>query len=396
MTIQAGIGLSTEKDPNQAVRDALRQAKSTLGSERISLVMVFSSIEFATPAVLTAIRNALGTKPTLGCSSLAIMTAQGVFKNALAIVLLSIPDTIRFNLGHITNVNERAAVAAGEAFGNQLAHGFENVPRGFGLIFPDGLIRDGSTFLSGIQEQLGQSLPLTGGSASNDLEINKTYQYFNTDVFTDGACGILWGGKINFGLGIKHGWRPLGKPRRITKSQGNVVYQIDNVTPAAFYEEYFGCDLATLRKDLQRISILYPIGIYLPGEREYLLRNIISVENDGSIIFQGTVPEGSDVRLMIGTKESCLNATAETIDEAKKNLFGRSIDFIMVFDAISRYILLGKQAHKEIDIIRQKVGDKTPIIGIYTYAEQAPLKALNYQGRSYLHNQTISIVAMGG
>ncbi len=395
MAIQVGIGLSSEKDPAQAARDAVRQARYALSIDKINLALVFSTIEYAHPATLATIRSLIGPKPIVGCSSLAIMTAQGVFKNALAVALLSIPESAYFTAACSKNIGEQTT-AAGESLGEQLAYGFKNMRRGFGLLFPDGFIRDGSAFLHGIQERLGLSLPIAGGSASDNLETRTTYQYFNSEVLTSGACGILWGGKINVGLGIKHGWQPLGKPRRVTRSKGNLVYEIDGLPPAQFYENYFGCDRAALKKSLQHISILYPIGIYLPAEHEYLLRNILSLEDDGTIAFQGNVPEGSDIRLMIGTKESCLAATRETIDEIKKNLFGHSIDFVLVFDAVSRYILLGRDAHKEIDILREKLGDRVPIIGIYTYGEQAPLKAINYQGRAYFHNQTISMVAVEG
>jgi len=141
---------------------------------------------------------------------------------------------------------------------------------------------------------------------------------------------------------------------------------------------------------------LYPIGIYLPGEEEYLLRNILSIEEDGALVFQGDVPQDSQIRLMIGTKESCLTATQQAIDEVKNGLGNHACDFVFVFDSVSRYILLGRQANKELEIIKEKLGKDIPIIGIYTYGEQAPLRAVNYQGRVYFHNQTIAILGIGG
>jgi hypothetical protein len=80
----------------------------------------------------------------------------------------------------------------------------------------------------------------------------------------------------------------------------------------------------------------------------------------------------------------------------KNSLSGRAVDFVFVFDSVSRYILLGRQAHKELEAIKDKLGKDIPIIGIYTYGEQAPLRAIGYQGRVYFHNQTISILGMGG
>ncbi|MDP2941471.1 MAG: FIST C-terminal domain-containing protein, partial [Candidatus Omnitrophota bacterium] len=105
--------------------------------------------------------------------------------------------------------------------------------------------------------------------------------------------------------------------------------------------------------------------------------------------------EGSSIRLMIGTKESCLAATREAALTAKNKLGARKAKFVLVFDSISRYMLLGREAQKEVEIIRGVFEDATPIIGLYTYGEQAPLASLDYMGRAYFHNQTVAVLAVG-
>lgn len=395
MAIEIGVGVSTAKEYIQATKEAVTAARLNLGKDKIDLAVVFSSIEFAHPRVLKAIGNLLGEVTIVGASSLAIISHQGIFKHGLMIMLLSLPSDVFFNTGLVKEINTKV-VGAGEELGEKLLYGFKGVHRDLGVIFSDGLIPDGSGLIYGLQERLGRSFPLVGACASDNLAFKRTCVYFNQDVLSAAACGILWGGKLNFGLGIKHGWKPLGKPRRITKSQGNVVNEIDNAPAVKIYEEYLAQDISKLKKDLKTISILYPLGIYLSGEEEYLLRNILSVEDDGSLVFQGDVPQASLIRLMIGTKESCLKATSSAIEEVKKGLLGHPANFAFVFVSISRYILLGRQANQELEIIQQGLGKDTPLIGIYTYGEQAPLRAVNYLGRTYFHNQTITILAIGG
>jgi len=396
MAITIGIGLSLEKDPLKAAQAAVSQAKTNIHTEKVDLAFVFSSIEFAQTTVLKIISGALGSLTLVGCSSMAIISNQGIFKHGLVIILLSLPDDIYLNAAYVKEISAKSTTFAGEELGEKLLYGFKNIRRDLSVIFSDGLIRDESGLLLGLQERLGASFPLAGAAASDNLTFKRTYQYFNNEVLSDAACGIIFGGKLNFGLGIKHGWKPLGKPRYVTKSSGNIVYEIDGVPAAGIYKEYLDSDLIRLRKELKRISILYPIGIYLTGEEEYLLRNILSIEDNEALVFQGNVPQGSQIRLMIGTKESCLAATEEAVDEVKKGLLGHRCDFVLVFDSVSRYILLGRHAKQELEIIKEKLGKDTPIIGIYTYGEQAPLKAINYQGRAYFHNQTIAILGISG
>lgn len=388
MAIQVGIGLSTAKDHIQAAKEAVAQARININKDKVDLAFVFGSLEFAHSSVLKTIGTLLGAVPLLGGSSPAIISHQGIFKHALTVMLLGLPEDIYFNAASVKEINNYSTTAAGEELGEKLLYGCKGVRRDLSLLFSDGLIKDGSSLILGLQERLGKSFPLVGGSSSG--------LFFNQEILSNAACGILWGGKLNFGLGIKHGWKPLGKPRQVTKSRGNIVEEIDGLPAVKLYQEYLARDIFTLKKDLKRISILYPIGIYLPGEEEYLLRNILSIEDDGSLTLQGNVPEDSQIRLMIGTKESCLAATKQAIDEVKKGLGGRSSNFVLVFDSISRYILLGRQANKELEIVQEEFGKNTPVIGIYTYGEQAPLRAINYLGRTYFHNQTINILGMAG
>lgn len=397
MSILAGIGTSVKKDFVQAIEEALNQAKKNLpGDTKISLAVVFSSVEFAQAQAPKAISALLGNIPVIGCSGLAVISQYGVYKRGLAIMLLSLPAGTSCSTACVKEISAKSTTAAGEELGDKLLEGLRNIPRSVSTIFSDGLIKDGSELIVGLQEKLGISFPLVGACASDNLEFQKTYLYHNQEVFTDGACGILWGGRFNFGLGAKHGWKPIGKPHIVTKSSGNTVSEIDQDAAIKIYEEYFAKDQNQLKKDLKIISILYPIGIYISGEKEYLLRNLFKIEETGALTFQGSVPEGSQIRLMIGTKESCLNATQEAAEEVKKSLAGHPLSFAFVFDSVSRYTLLGRHAQRELEIISRTLGKDTPIMGLYTFGEQAPLKAETYMGKTYFHNQTITIMGIGG
>ncbi|MFH1413923.1 MAG: FIST N-terminal domain-containing protein [Candidatus Omnitrophota bacterium] len=405
MALKIGLGTSTKRDPILAAKEAFTLAITNIPEQDIDLAILFSTVNLTNLSLIKTISAALGMDvPIVGCSGAAVISNQGIFKHGLTLLLLHLPNNVFLNTASITDIKAKTALRAGEELGQKLLYGFRNVTRDLSIIFSDGLIEENSKLVYGLQERLGRSFPLIGASASDDLMFKRTYLYHNQQIFSDGACGVLFGGKLNFGLGINHGWKPLGKPREVTKCDGNIVYEIDNAPAVKLYEEYFACDLKELRKKLNYISILYPIGVFLPGEEEYLLRNLLSIRDDGSLIFQGNVPQGSMIRLMIGTKESCLNATKHAVEQAQKNLYisktgQRTKDgtnFVLVFDSVSRYILLRRDAEKELDIIKKSLGQDIPIIGIYTYGEQAPLQAISYHGQTYVHNQTVNVLILGG
>lgn len=394
--ISTGLGVSKEKDISRAIREAVQEAKLSLNKEKIDLAIVFSSIDFAYPNTIKTINSLLGSVPIIGCCGAAIISNKGIFRCGIGIMLLSLPKTIYFNTALVKEIHAKAALNSGEELGEKLLHDLHGRSRHLSLIFSDGMIEEGSNLILGLQERLGTSFPLIGASALDNLHFLKSYVYFNQEIAGDAACGIIWGGKLNFAWSTKHGWKPLGKPHSVTKARANVVYEIDGVPAVKIYEEYLARNVSELRKELRRISIFYPIGIRLLGVEEYLLRNILSIEDNGALVFQGNIPQDSVIRLMIGTKESCLNATRHTLEETNRWLGGRKMSFAFIFDSVSRYILLGRQANKELEIIKRGLGADTPMLGIYTYGEQAPLRATNYQGKTYFHNQTITILGIEG
>jgi hypothetical protein len=399
-----GTGISLEKNPTLAAKEAIRTAKINMRKERVNLAIVFSSIDLASPTLLRTIDSALEGAPIIGASGLAVMSNQGIFKHGLAIMLISFPKSIHYNAACVRDITTKGGLAAGEELGEKLLHQFQNIPRTLSLILSDKLIEEDSNFIYGLQSRLGSSFPLIGAYASNNPNLLKTRLYFHQDIISDACAGVLFGGKLSFGLGVKHGWKPLGKPHTVTSAKGSVVEKIDDKPAVKFYEHYLDCDSVKLKKELKRISVLYPLGIYLAGEEEYLLRNIVSIEENGSLRFQSNVPQDSRVRLMIGTKETCLDATRHAVDEAKKGLSAsvtemkkmETNNFAIVFSSVSRYALLRKEAEKELDIIKAGLGPDTPVIGLYAHGELAPLRAANRLGQVYIHNQTVSVLNIGG
>jgi len=393
--MKVSLGFSENKDYVQAVNEAVGQATIGLEKNSPSLAIIFTTIEFAHSMVLKILNNLLGETPVIGCSSMGIISSKKIIRHGFAIALISLNPQIFFNAAFVKEVSKKTPLNAGRELGEKLLYGCRDVRRNFSLIFQDGLIADSGQLISGLEEKMGRSFPLIGAAASDNLAFQKTFQYFNQDILSDSCCGILWGGKLNFGWGIEHGWKPLGKERLVTKASKNIVQEINGQPAVKLYEEYLDKNSLELSRDLKRISIFYPLGVYLAGENEYLLRNITAIKDDGALITQGDVPQGSRIRLMIGTKESCLAATTHSCEEAKKRLSGTKAQFVMIFNSVSRFTLLNKQADQEIEIARQVFGPQTPLIGIYTFGEEAPLESINYLGKTYFHNQSICVLAIG-
>ena len=395
LTTYIGIGFSTQKNPLEAAKIASFQAKKQIRQKKPNLVIVFTSVHFQGKNLLEGISYVFGGNVNIiGCTGSGIITESGLHKYGIAIMAIY-STKIKFGISLIKEVNKDSPQESGEKFAHSALKNLGAKSRGIGLILSDGLIEKGSELLWGIKNVLGRSFPIIGGSAADNLRFFKTYQYFNRETLNNALVGTILSGEGTFGYGLKHGWQPLGRFHTVTQSYGNIIKSIEDKPAIEIYKDYFKKSLEEIKSLIIQISILYPLGIYLSDEEEYLLRNIIRVDSNGGIVCQGDIPGGSQIRIMMGTKESALQATKQASWEAKNALKDTPVLGAIVFESVSRIKLLGHRINEEVDIIKNVLGNNTPFIGVCTYGEQAPLKSLEYRGESHFHNEAIAILTIG-
>lgn len=399
MAISVGIGLSRNKNSYLAGKEAAYKACQKLTGKNISIVFVFATVHFQPDKILAGINEISGKTPVVGSSGAGIITPWGIDMCAVAVMAVS-SSKIKFAAVKETDLDKKDLHDAGQRLARAALNALKDLgtlEREIFIVFVDGLIKNVSQLFTGIKETLGISFPLIGGSSADDLRFVKTYQFFNYEGLTNSAVGILMGKDAIIRIGIRHGWKPLGKPRTVTGSSDNVIKTIDDKPAIGIYEDYFGKDNHEIKTGrLISLSVRYPLGMYLEGEEEYLLRNALWTEKDGSLVCHGDVPEGSTIKLMMGTKESALKAAAQAAEGIKTTpLTHNPLSFALIFDSFSRYRLLGRNAKDELAVLKSVLGEDIPFIGFYTYGEQAPLNAVDYRGQSHFHNESIAILGIG-
>ena len=365
----------------------------SLGQPQADLILVFASIRFDQESLLKGIASVAPHSWMAGCSTAGEILTEGPSRRSVAVMAIR-SDTLQVatGLGLRMSVNSRQA---GQEVASQVLQAKVPNPHGM-LLFPDGLTGNGAEVIRGVQDRMGLSFPIAGGSAADDFSFTRTYQYFQGKFYSDAVAGVLLAGPIAVGIGARHGWRPLGKPRRVTRSVANIVQELDGQTAVNLYETYFGRAAESLKAGaLADMSIVYPLGMPIPGEEEYLLRNVVRVDpGTGSLVYAGEVPEESEVRLMMGSKERALDAARRAAEQAVLSIAPRAPTFALVFSSCSRARLFGRRAGEEIAAIRRGLGRSVPIIGFYDYGEQAPLSAAGFRGLSYFHNETLVVCAV--
>lgn len=373
MAIFAGVGLSKQQDAYQAGYEACKNAMEKAGKGKPDLTIVFASVSFDQQEVVKGVREASNAAPLIGCTDAGEITNEGPNQHSVGVMAIS-SDQLSFYTGLGRNIKEGAR-EAGQAVANQVKEQAKDPLRAF-IMFPDVLVGNGADIVRGVLDVLGEHFPVVGGAAGDDFLFEKTYEYLDDEVASGAVGGIGLSGKFSMGAGVRHGWIPIGTPMKVTKSKGSVVHELDGRPAISIYEDYFGEKAGDLKKEpLARMAITYPLGIKLPDLDEYLIRDPITVDEKGAITCAAEIPEGSEIRLMIGSKEKAVEAAEDAATKLMKDFEaqGSAPKFILMFNCIAREKLFGERANDEIQAVMDIIGKDVPLLGFYTYGEQAPI-----------------------
>jgi hypothetical protein len=391
--IKTGIGLSNNLNPSKAGAEACRQAVSQAGG-RADLVIVFSTVAYEQEKVLIGVRSFSKKIPLVGCSTSGEITTKGPVSKNVAVMALN-SDAIEFSIG-VGKGTDKNSYEAGVMAAKKAK---EKTKRDFSLFMMllDGLAENGAAAVRGVQAVLGENFPIIGGSAGDDFLFKKTYQYYQDQVLTNSAVGMGFSGEFSFGLGVRHGWEPIGLPMKVTKSEGGKLIEIDNRPALSIYEDYFGKKAEELIKEpIAKMAYTYPLGMSVEGSPELLIRDVVIANNKGEITCAAEIPEGSEIRLMLGDQDKAIQSAKDAAEQALSQLKGAKPKAIFVFDCIARHKLLGARIGEEITAIQSILGESVPLIGFYTYGEIALLGgAVGPKSRSAFHNETMTLMVLG-
>ncbi len=398
MSIKAGVGIARGTDAYTVGANACQGALDKLGSSDPSAVLVFSSVEYDQEKMLEGVRSVSKQAILVGCSTAGEITTEGPAKHHSVAVMAIKAGGLSLFAGvgeHIVDGATEAGKAVADAVKNQAPNGKLDAF----VMLPDVLVGNGADIVRGVLQGLGAHFPVVGGAAGDDFEFKKTYQYLNEKVYSGAVVGLGISGDFKMGIGVKHGWIPVGTPMRVTKSTGSVLHELDGAPAIKIYEDYFGADnLEELRtQTLAKLAITYPLGMKVAGSDELLIRDPLTVDANGSITCAAEIPEGAEVRLMIGSREEAIKVAKEAAMLAVANLKGSAPKAVLIFNCIARSKLFGERSGEEISAIQEAVGRDTPLIGFYTYGEQAPLggEVRNIEKcNPAFHNETVVICVL--
>lgn len=256
------------------------------------------------------------------------------------------------------------------------------------FVLSDGIHVNGSELVRGLKDSLPPDVILTGGLAGDGSAFKITKVGADGDP-VEGAIAAV--GFYGDGLNIRHGsfggWDPFGPERIVTRSEHNILYELDGEPALDLYKRYLGDEA----QNLPGSALLFPLKIRsLADSRTDLVRTVVGVDTAAkAMIFAGDVPTGASAQLMRGDFSHLIDGASRAARQARGN---GSASLAILVSCIGRKLLLGQRVAEEVDAVSDVLGDRCRTIGFYSYGEISPH---DFTNSCELHNQTMTITVIG-
>lgn len=394
MEIRSGVATSHNRNPVEAAREAAEGALRNAGIEKADFALVFASVGYQQAVIVGEVSRITGGAVS-GCS------AEGVIADHLAdesnfcvAVMVISSDELRVQHGVAQGLGADPE-GVGRSIGESIAQNAPRDPIAL-LVFPDGMTLNFDKMVAGLSSALPETLkvPMLGGSASDNLKFERTYQYCDDQVTSDGVSWALLSGPAKMSYAVNHGCVPVGVEHKVTRSSGNVIHELDGRPAVSVLKDYV--EEGELG-DWVKVVLTLNLGLQAPdhlvdGYDQYLIRTIVGRLDEGSESFAiaDDVVEGTSLWVTRRDYEKLRAGVDKSCDAILAGLDGEKAQLVFHFDCVGRGKSFLREAQKQnlLEHMQDRLG-KVPWIGFYCYGEISPVAEKNS-----FHNLTMVLAAL--
>ncbi|MDC1197983.1 FIST C-terminal domain-containing protein [Algibacter sp.] len=348
-----------------------------------NLFLLFISPDFnLKDDVLLSLNLKYPKSTIIGCSTAGEISDVTVKDKTISLTAIQLEKTTLKKVSfQIKDMN--CSYKAGEEIANKLNdNDLKHV-----IVLSDGLNINGADLVSGLKSKIPR-VSITGGLAADGSAFNKTFVINDGKIVDKTIVGLgFYGDDLKVGYSSKGGWDSFGIERLVTKSNKNVLYELDGMPALEIYKSFLG----EYANDLPSSGLLFPLSMRNSKNTTPLVRTILAInEEDQSLTFAGNIPQDSYVRLMKANIDRLISGAEDSAISANKNLKETS-ELAILISCVGRRLVLKQLVEEEVEVVRDVIGDKPCITGFYSYGEIAPFGEFS---PCELHNQTMTITTL--
>lgn len=390
MTTKAGTGFSEKANSRDAAIEAASLAMTRAGIDRCDVVLMFGTSKHDPRLLREGVREIVGPEARLiGGAAVGVITndRMGYEGSQFGVAVLA-SDSIRMDLFKERGLADReyeAGASLGRRIRSQSYEGEENLffmydlvkssspGAGVGLNVPTPLLR-------GLQDSLGTWPSTAGLGMVGSFQFTPGFHWFDDEIEgrlpeEQSALALMMSGPVRMETMILHGMRPSTGYHTITKSDGNVVLEVDGRPAVDLVEEMFGGGATEAGWDDFPIFTVFGLN---KGEKfqdfredDYTVRmcQAIDRKRGGLVVVADDLIPGTDFQFM--RRSIQFDYIAPRVDELLKRANGRRPFFALYVDCAARAGAFSGTDQEEAHEIQAALGPHIPLLGMYSGVEIA-------------------------
>ncbi|WP_431159053.1 FIST signal transduction protein [Winogradskyella poriferorum] len=348
-----------------------------------SIFLLFISPTFQEKQeLISSLKKQYPNSTIIGCSTAGEISGVNVNDDSVSLTAIELEKT-----PHTLQVVEVSSMDQSFDAGVQLAKKFDAENLKHVLVLSDGLNVNGADLVEGLRDVLPNT-SITGGLAGDSGDFTETFIVANDEIRNKTIAAIgFYGEQLQVGYSSKGGWDSFGIDRLVTKSDKNVLYELDGLPALELYKSFLGENA----KNLPSSGLLFPLSMRVNDHDIPVVRTILGInEEDQSLTFAGNIPEGAYVRLMKANIDRLIDGAGDSAKGAFKTSKENS-QLAILISCVGRRFVLKQLVEEEVEVVQDIVGEKSKITGFYSYGEIAPFGKFS---PCELHNQTMTITTL--
>lgn len=348
-----------------------------------TLVLAFGSKRYQDDdTAMAELRAAYPRSHVIGCSTAGEIFGTEVNDDSLSVAVMKLEKgTLRSTTARVNSVDDSFEVGArvAETLNDPTLRGL--------FVLSDGLRVNGSALVRGLSDSLPSGVPVTGGLAGDGSRFESTWVSHGGVPQPAGVVALgLYGADVHVAHGSMGGWDLFGIERRVTRSVGNVLYELDGRPALDLYKEYLG----ERASGLPATALLFPLSVRRDAnDTTPLVRTVLAIDEAArSMTFAGDIPEGSLAQLMRANFDRLVGGAQGAAQMIAPEPRGDVL--AIAISCVGRRLVLGERIEEEVEATLGVLPAGTRQVGFYSYGEISPFT----NGRCELHNQTMTLTAI--
>lgn len=375
--IHVGVGHSQDLSTADAAERATLMAMGNAGIAKADLAIVFATINYQTEyeQLHQAVQANSSCDELIGCSGMSVLTSGGEFEEEPAIAVMVLRSE------QLSAVSFSAQGTESEV-GEQIQANIQSALQDDSLliIFPDIRAVNPAELVKQIGSD-GTVLPVVGAAVSGDATGAQMYHWKDAQATEGGATGVLLSGNFNTEIGVAQGCQPIGKPREITKADGQIIFELDG-EPAL--ENFKGTLQLLTQDDIRRSGGTVFVGIAMddtnknPTRGDFLIRNLVGInEQHAALAISEEVKTGQLVQFHLRNPTAAAEEIQAIVAQLAEKTREQSPAFGLYFNCLGRGKGLYGVTNHDINIIQDQFPG-LPVIGFFGNSEFAPIGGHNF------------------